>query len=192
MFGHPYQHCIIKIVNAHEMFFYATRSGSQPEWVDDNYVSANQPSLLEYPRYDKRPACPLSTVFRTCHAVYNVLTVFALDPLPRMYVFFFITTLRPTRPRTNVYINSPNLLLDLARLRGSLFNPSERRSPAHFNNHHCCALEESDAESVVGSNIFILFLKITCLTKSTALEYLWSLTKFPPTILLHNPISQSL
>jgi len=47
--------------------------------------------MLEYPRYDKRPACPLSTVFRTCHAVYNVLTVFALDPLPRMYVSFFLS-----------------------------------------------------------------------------------------------------
>ena len=91
----------------------------------DFCMHPHQQGMLEYPRYDKRPACPLSTVFRTCHAIYNVLTVFALDPLPRMYVSFFITTLRPTRPRTNVYINSPNLLLDLARLRGSLFNLSE-------------------------------------------------------------------
>jgi len=93
--------------------------------------------MLEYPRYDKRPACPLSTAFRTCHAVHNVQTVFALDPLPRMYVSFFISTLRPTRSRTNVYINPPKLLPDLARLRGSLFNPSERRSPAHFNTVPC-------------------------------------------------------
>ena len=49
-----------------------------------------------------------------------------------MYVYFFITNLRPTRPRTNIYINPPKLLLDLARLRGSLFHPSERRSPAHL------------------------------------------------------------
>ena len=42
--------------------------------------------MLEYPRYDKRPACPLSMEFRTYHAVHNVLTVFALDPLPRMYL----------------------------------------------------------------------------------------------------------
>jgi len=67
--------------------------------------------MLEYPRYDKRPACPLSTVFRTCHAVHNVQTVFALDPLPCMYVSFFIFTLRPTRSRTNVYINPPNYYL---------------------------------------------------------------------------------
>ena len=78
----------------------------------------------------KCPACPPSTVFRTRHVA---LTVFALDPLG-MYVSLFITTLRPTRFRTNVYINPPKLLLDLARLRGSLFHPSERRSPAHSKN----------------------------------------------------------
>ena len=88
--------------------------------------------LLEYPRYDKRPACPLSTVFRTCHAVQNALTVFVFGPLPHMYVSFLSLpyALRDPEP---MYINPQKLLLDLARLRGSMFHPSERRSPAHFD-----------------------------------------------------------
>jgi len=32
-----------------------------------------------------------------------------------------------------VYIDPPKSLLDLAHLQGSLFHPSEQRSPAHFN-----------------------------------------------------------
>ena len=87
-------------------------------------------SMLECPRYDKSPACPLINSVQdvSCHTQRTD----SLCDLPQMYVSFFITTLSPTRPRTNVHINPMKLLFDLARLRGSLFHPSEQRNPAHL------------------------------------------------------------
>jgi len=48
--------------------------------------------MLEYPRYDKSRLSSVDGV----QAVHYALTVFALDPLPRMYVSLIIITLRPT------------------------------------------------------------------------------------------------
>ena len=59
-------------------------------WMGVSVINPAITSVMsEYPRYDKRPACSLSTVFRTCRAVHYALTIFVLDLLPHMYVSVF-------------------------------------------------------------------------------------------------------
>jgi len=120
----------------------STRGFSQAEKDEDVDETASQRQRREKMHF-RRQRCErptrrfpdVWTVFRTCHTVHNVLTVFALDPLPRMYVYFLSLPYALQNPEP-MHINPPKLLLDLARLQGPLFHPSEQPSPAHFNNRH--------------------------------------------------------